>query len=311
MSTTVDFHTHFFSRTFFDALNAASPLAGSPEERLEDVTKSAGITLPKADPLDHWADWSVELDRYGVDHVVTFASCPEEAPVVSKVIEAADGRASGFSVIDPTADNAEARAEQLLGDLGYKGLLLFPAMHGFHPSGEEASRVLAVVDRYEAVATVHCGLLSVGLRDRFGLPREYDIAVANPLNLVPAADRFPNANLVVPHFGGGFFREALMAGTQCGNIYVDTSSSNSWMRTNPGRVTFVEVLERALAVFGADRILFGTDSSVFPRGWRNDLLTLQRESLGAIGGTPEHMRKVFGGNARRLLKLGSGVEASG
>ncbi|MEX1024181.1 MAG: amidohydrolase family protein, partial [Planctomycetota bacterium] len=301
----VDFHSHFFSRTFFDTLAAASPLPGTPDERTAHVLEATGLRLPDADPVEHWATWQAELDRYGVEHLVTFASVPEEADDVARAVAASGGRASALCVVDPTKDGAAARVDRLLGELGFRGVLLFPALHHFDPSGTAADEVFRVVAAHHALATVHTGLLAIALRDRFGLPRGYDLAHADPLRLIPAADRHPDAHFVLPHFGGGFLREALMAGAQCQNVCVDTSSSNSWMRTNPGRITLVEVFERCLEVFGGERILFGTDSSVFPRGWRHDLLTQQREALGATGADGATLRAVFGGNAARLLGLGA------
>ena len=37
-----------------------------------------------------------------------------------------------------------------------------------------------------------------------------------------------------------------------------------------------EVFRRALAVLGPDRVLFGTDSSYFPRGWHKAIYDEQR-----------------------------------
>ena len=71
----------------------------------------------------------------------------------------------------------------------------------------------------------------------------------------------------MPHFGAGFFREVLMVADACPNVYVDTSSSNAWMKYSPG-LTLRHVFAQALAVMGAERLLFGSDSSFFPRGWR-------------------------------------------
>ena len=95
-----------------------------------------------------------------------------------------------------------------------------------------------------------------------------------------------------------------MAGAQCTNVHVDTSSTNSWMKTQPGRITLAEVFDRALGVFGAERILFGTDSTVFPAGWRHERRAEQAEALDSLGVSPEDRAAIFAGNAARLLKLG-------
>ena len=121
--------------------------------------------------------------------------------------------------------------------------------------------------------------------------------------MIPTADAHPKVRFVIPHFGAGFFRETLIAGAQCSNIYVDTSSSNSWTAVLPERITLGDIFERALGVFGPKRILFGTDSSVFPRGWRHDILRDQREALGACGLGESDREWLLGRNAQELLGL--------
>ncbi len=100
-----------------------------------------------------------------------------------------------------------------------------------------------------------------------------------------------------------FFREALIAGAQCPNVYVDTSSSNSWIKTQPQKTTLRDVFERAVEVFGPERILFGTDSNVFPAGWRKERLEEQRAALDGCGASEADQELSFSGNARRLLEL--------
>ena len=39
----------------------------------------------------------------------------------------------------------------------------------------------------------------------------------------------PEVPVIIPHFGAGFFREALMAADMSRNILLDTSSSNDWI----------------------------------------------------------------------------------
>ncbi len=305
MPVLIDFHTHFFSRTLFDVLAAASPLEGTPSERMERTTRSLGVALPAADPAEHLQRWLAEMDLHGISHLVSFASVPEELPVLAQVGTRARGRISPFALVDPTRPEAAGRLSALLEEQGFRGALLFPAQHRYRLDGPEAAAVFEVLEAFEAPTIVHCGLLRVPLRERFGLPRTWDISCANPLSLTSAADSHPALPFIIPHFGAGFFRETLLVGAQCENIHVDTSSSNAWMATQPAKLALADVFERTLGVFGPERILFGTDSSVFPRGWRRDILLAQREALGACGVREEDRARVLGLNAARLLRLAS------
>jgi len=298
---TIDFHSHFFSHAFFDALAALSPQPGSTEERLARLAARTGIQLPPRDPTALAGRWLAEMEKHGVERLMTFASLPEEIPAVAEAVGAGAGRLSACALVNPTAPGCAERVEALLASGRFRGVLLFPAMHHFHPAGREAASLFDVLDRYAAPVFVHCGILIVKMRDLLGLPRPYDLSYANPLGLVPVANRCRRIPFILPHFGAGFFRETLMAGMQCENIHVDTSSSNSWMSAVPGIDGLAEVFRRALGVFGHERILFGTDSGTFPAGWRADRRAEQRQALSEAGATPEQQQAIFAGNAARLL----------
>lgn len=299
----VDFHLHYFSRPFFEALAGQSPQEGDVAERLARVAERTGIELPDVDPERHRARWLAELERHGVEHAACFASLPEEVPTVAAACAQSGGRLSAFALVNPKAEGAHQRVRGLIEEQGFKGVVLFPAQHHYRIGGAHAAELLGVLEEYGAIAYVHCGLLVVKLRDLLGLPRTQDLAYANPLDLIPAANAFPNVKFVVPHFGAGFLRELMMAGTMCSNVYTDTSSSNSWIKTQLPLIGLADVFREALANLGAERILFGTDSNVFPAGWRSDRLREQREAVASLGLSREQEALVFGGNARRLLGL--------
>ena len=107
--------------------------------------------------------------------------------------------------------------------------------------------------------------------------------------------------IIVPHFGAGMFREALMLADLCPNVLFDTSSSNNWIRYDPG-LTLTAVYKAALSVVGPDRLLFGTDSSFFPRGWVTDVYEQQSAVLDELGADVEVREKVFGGNFERVRR---------
>jgi predicted TIM-barrel fold metal-dependent hydrolase len=301
--TIIDFHSHFFSATFFKTLAAQSPLPGDVSSRLAAVVAKTKIEIPEDDVDRHLARWTSELDRHGVEHLATFASVPEEIPDVVAAAAQSKGRLSAFALVNPRVDGVAQKVDGLLAAKKIRGVLVFPAMHHYLIGGAESQALLKVLDTHGAIVFVHCGLLVVKLRDLLGLPRPQDLAFANPLSLIPAANAFPRVRFVIPHMGAGFFRETLMAGAQCSNVYVDTSSSNSWMATQWPRPTLADVFARALEVFGPQRIVFGTDSNVFPAGWRKDRYEEQRTALTSIGASASDQDRIFADNARELLGL--------
>ena len=93
-----------------------------------------------------------------------------------------------------------------------------------------------------------------------------------------------------------------MASDVCPTIHLDTSSSNSWVKYVPG-ATLTEVFRRALNVIGPDRLIFGTDSSFFPPGWRRVIYGAQRTVLDELGIEKDAAAKIFGGNFDRIFPL--------
>jgi predicted TIM-barrel fold metal-dependent hydrolase len=85
-------------------------------------------------------------------------------------------------------------------------------------------------------------------------------------------------------------------------VLIDTSSSNGWIKYHPG-LTLSAVFQQALSVVGADRLLFGSDSSFFPRGWVKDVFEQQSSALDEIGATAEVREKIFSGNFDRVFPL--------
>ena len=97
----------------------------------------------------------------------------------------------------------------------------------------------------------------------------------------------------------GYFREVLMLCDLCPNVYLDTSSSNSWMHYE--ELDLRTVFRRALEVVGPNRLLFGTDSSFFPRGWNAQIYEAQCTALYEVGLKIETARLIFHDNFSRLF----------
>jgi len=297
----VDLHTHFFGPAFFRTLAAAAHPEGNPRPGFARLA-AAGVEVPKGDARDHARRWLAEMDRHGIDHMVSFASIPEEAESVAEGVAASNGRLTTFSLIDPTAPGIVPRVRELTDTLGTRGLLLFPAMHRFNLSDPALDPFYREVESKRLPLIVHMGTLQVRVRDLLELPSDFDLNYATPERLVGVVERFPEIRFIIPHFGGGYLEETLSLGSQFANVAMDTSSSNSWIQRQPGDLTLTRVFARALEVFGAERIYFGTDSSVFPRGWRRDLYETQSAALDELGISRADRERILGGNTLALLE---------
>ena len=128
---------------------------------------------------------------------------------------------------------------------------------------------------------------------------KYDRPRAPLPRLALAAPRVP---FIIPHFGAGLFREALLVADLCPNVHLDTSSSNKWIAYHPS-LTMADVFRQALAVAGPDRLLFGTDSSFFPRGWNREVHDAQTAALDALGVDASVRERILGGNFDRLFPV--------
>jgi predicted TIM-barrel fold metal-dependent hydrolase len=284
-----DVHCHFFSTPFFAALGgdaAISALAWDPP----------GTADALADR------WVAELDRAGVSRAALIASIPGDAPSVGAAVKRHRSRFVGMFMLDPPRPDAAETAATTIDKQSLRGICLFPAMHQFSIQDDRVLGVLEVAaERPGTAVFVHCGVLSVGVRKLLGLPCPFDISLGNPLHLIAVANAYPKVKIIVPHFGAGMFREALMLADQCPNVLFDTSSSNKWIQYDPG-LTLTAVYKAALSVVGPDRLLFGTDSSFFPRGWVRDVYEQQSAVLDELGADVEVREKIFGGNFDRIFK---------
>src|SRR5262249_46931926 len=212
-------------------------------------------------------------------------------------------RIAGAFMFDPTKPDGEARARRAFDDLGLRVVCLFPAMHHFSMAENDAVRSVVALagERPGTAVFVHCGSLSVGVRKKLGLPSPFDMRRSSPLEIYKLAAEFPSAKFIIPHFGAGMFRETMMLADLCPNVFVDTSSTNKWMKYEPSHVDLAKIFKHAVNVMGYERLLFGTDSSFFPRGWHAAIFEAQLKTLIEIDANPEQAQAIFGGNLRRLL----------
>jgi uncharacterized protein len=291
-----DAHVHFFSHRFFAALAEQKGVA------VDRLAPLLNWQFPAEDPRQLADAWAHELDRHAVAKASLIASVPGDGESVIAAVRLHPERFYGYMMVNPTAPTVVAQVEAALATGHIHALCFFPAMHRYSIQDDRVAALLELLAvRPRVLAFVHCGVLSVGVRKALGLPSPFDMKFSNPIDLHAVALRFSQLRFVVPHFGAGYLREALMLCDLCPNVYLDSSSSNSWMRYEEAHLDLRTVFRRALDVVGPQRLLFGTDSSFFPRGWNAALFETQSKALYEIGATEEMARLIFHDNLVRLF----------
>ena len=300
-----DAHCHFFSSNFFSALarqrlTTTGATAAQVEAPAADICRELHWDDPRT--ADALADrWVAELDEHDVTRAALMASVPTDEVSVAEAVAHHPSRFVGFFMVDPAASDALDRTRRALEELRLRTVCLFPAMQHVALGDDRTVRIVELAAAHPGTAVfVHCGVLSVGVRAKLGLPSRFDVRLGNPLDVSRLALAFPTVPFIIPHFGAGMFREALMAADICQNIHFDTSSSNSWIGYIPG-LTLDAVFKAALAVAGPSRLLFGTDSSFFPRGWQKGVYDTQRQIVDRLGVSTADAAMIFGGNFDRLF----------
>jgi len=297
-----DAHCHFFSRRFFETLARDDPRGRFTDAPVETVCKTLEWDPPGAGN-ELVTRWVAALDHHRVSRAALIASVPGDESSVADAVRHAPDRFVGFFMVNPLAEGAVDRVGQALAG-GLRTVCLFPAMHRYALSDARAAAVIAAAAAADGAALfVHCGVLTVGIRKKLGLPSRFDMRFGNPVDLHGIALDHPSLPIIVPHFGAGFFREALMVADLCPNVLLDTSSSNAWMKYESARLTLADIFTRALDVVGPDRLLFGTDSSFFPRGWVKDVFERQRAAVDEAGVDRDVKDRIFGGNFDRLFPI--------
>ena len=301
----LDAHTHFFGHGFYTALAKQAGLVtpGLEAAGAGAIAHRLGWDPAPADAAETGRRWVAEMDRHGVERMVSLHTLPGDLDSAAKGITAADKRLIGFVMVNPLAEGPVTTVDRAVRQYGFRGVALFPAMFGFPIADDRAQAVLEVANRHKLLVFVHCGVLKVGFREKLNLPSAFDLALSNPLGLRKPAAQFPQVRFILPHLGSGMFRELLMLADSAPNVLADTSGIGSWGKYLPGRPSEAQVLRQAVEVMGAERLVFGSDSTFFPRGWRRDVFDAHLKVFDEAKLSAPQVASILGGNLEELLAV--------
>jgi predicted TIM-barrel fold metal-dependent hydrolase len=280
-SMIIDFHTHIFPGTirknraaYFKGETAFSLLYSSPKSKLA----GAG-TIVSA------------MDEQGVDRSVVFgfpwkdiSICRMHNDYISEAVQRFPRRLIGFCCVDPFHPGAVAEVERCLkGGLSGVGELAFYESGFTRDSIEQLAPLLALCREADLPVLIHTNE-PVG----HAYPGKSPMTLGELYRLVQA---FPDNKIVLAHWGGGLFFYHLMrkeVKAALSNVYVDTAASPYLYDTNIYRI--------AIEIFGAEKILFGSDYPLLPP--ERYFSQMHESGLSTL-----EIQQVSGETAARLLKL--------
>lgn len=258
----------------------------SPEPAMEKAVEAA----------DRWAQ---EVDNCGLEKVI-FASGGDNE-TLAKVVARHPDKFAGLAHHYIGAQDAAHTLEKAVRDLGLKGYKILAPLVEKPLSDRCYDDIFEVCHAYKLPVLVHCGILGGG---SFGIVSGPNLS---PLCLAETAQRFPNANFIVPHFGCGFTNDLLQLCWASPNVYVDTSGNNLWTKWTMENYTLEQLFQRFYACVGPERILFGSDSEWFPRGFALRYLMDQLRAVRGLNIPEEDIRRIFRENALELFRLEGGM----
>ncbi|MBS7619629.1 amidohydrolase [Candidatus Bathyarchaeota archaeon] len=241
------------------------------------------------------ARWIEDIDKKRIQRVNFVTGGGNDN--LAKIVMLYPDRFTGFAHHDIFSEDAPAELERAVKKLNLRGFKMI-ASSLYRPIDDEFLYPFwETAESLEIPILVHFGVLGGG----GGPPSNHHNM--NPLVIEEVAKMFPKLRFVIPHFGAGYLRELLLLCWSCPNVYVDTSGSNQWMAWMPFDLDLKALFRKMMETIGPERLIFGTDSSYFPRGFSIQYLEDQLKICRQIGIDEKSIEKIFHDNAAKLLKL--------
>lgn len=213
------------------------------------------------------------MDKAGIEKsvIMTYADSPALVEYIFESVNKFPDRLMGYTRLDPSSGEDACRVlEHSVKNLGMKGLKLHPVGNLVHPSADVSVKLIQTAANLGVPTLFHCG----------------DEEFTLPLQIAAAAEKCPDARIILGHMGGYFHVEdAILAAEKYDNIFLETSA-----------MPYPEKILEAVKRIGADRVLFASDGPGCPPD-------LELAKVRMAGLSPREENLVLCDNIVRLLKI--------
>ncbi len=287
----------------FDWQQATSAKAGVTRRIISNPFSAEAITQVSSSP-------AIDVVKHGND-------------LVAAIVAKSPSNLYGMGHVNPLDEKQVAEAERCVGALGFKGLLLCSSWHKRFIDNAEATPFWEWADATRTPIFIHPPRAPIGADQEMGqykldelVGRPFDTAMALARMILSGMfDRFQNLNITVAHMGGGLLpvMGRLNFGWRLGSeglpehakIRCAELPSDYLRRLNVDTMgLWGPHLKQAVEVFGADRVMFGTDFGPVPIDPKEHI-----DIVNALPITEAQKQDIFWRNADRVFGLGLAAAA--
>lgn len=331
MSPIIDIYTHIFPQRFFDEMLKVTPMTGNIGTRLRSITKLFDLDARFRD-MDAIGDYRqvISLPNPAIEDIappdvgirLARIANDEMAELCRKYPDRFPAFAAALCLTDVEGSVAEAR--RAVKDLGAKGVLIYTNVAGRPLDEPEFEPIFGCMAELDAPIWLHpVGTASLPdypseKKSRFEMwwcfhwPYETSVAM---LRMVFGGlfDRHPNLRIITHHLGGmiPYYDGRIENGLKVlGARTTDEDYSKVLPSLKRPHMDYLHdffadtamfgggahAIRCGLEFFGADKVVFATDAPLGPIG-------VTVEALKKLELAPEDQRKLFSGNAGKLLKM--------
>ena len=279
----IDIHTHIFP----------DKIAESTLKILSGNSHTQPFTNGTLDGLLN----SMKNFNVDVSVILPVATKPEQvtkindnAAQINKIF--ADAGIISFASIHPDFENFRAELSRVK-NLGFKGIKIHPVYQNTNLDDKKFLRIFYRAAELDLIVITHAGL---------------DIGFPGKIKCTPkmarhVAEEIGAFKFILAHMGGWKSWDEVAEEFSGVNVFLDTAfstgtipNSHGYYSTDEVQMLDAENFMKLYKIFGADKILFGTDSPWDSQGMPIDF-------INALPIDDADKNKIFSGNAKKLLRL--------
>ena len=331
MSPIIDIYTHIFPQHFFDEMLKVTPMTGNIGTRLRSITKLFDLDARFRD-MDAVGDYRqvISLPNPAIEDIappdvglrLARIANDDMAELCRKYPDRFPAFAAALCLTD--VDGSVAEARRAVRDLGAKGVLIYTNVAGRPLDEPEFEPIFACLAELDAPIWLHpVGTASLPdypaeKKSRFEMwwcfhwPYETSVAMMRMV-FGGLFDRYPNLHIITHHLGGmiPFYDGRVGNGLKVlGARTTDEDYSKILPSLKRPHMDYLHdffadtamfgggahAIRCGLEFFGADKVVFATDAPLGP-------IAPTVTSIQALNLAPADERKLFCGNAEKLLKM--------